>query len=184
MSELNSQEQLRIVLIQGSLRKESRTALIINEVARKLERRRVGFSIIDLTNLKMEFCDGRPLNEYNNDLQQAYQILKEAHGYIIGMPVYQYSVSGPLKNFLDIVSGAMKRKPFGVACTSGGIRSYLASADLMKILSFEVSAIPLQPTIHAHADDFDGNEIITKKIHKKMDSLIDNLIKIASMNSG
>ncbi len=179
----NLPKEMKFVLIQGSLRKGSRTALIINEIAKKLEKKGFSFNIIDLTQLNMEFCDGRPLEQYNEDLQGAYQVLKSAHGYIIGMPVYQYSVSGPLKNFLDIVSGAMKGKPFGVVCTSGGVRSYLASADLMKILSFEASAIPLQPTVHTYKADFEGEKIINEKIHEKIDALLENLIKLAPITS-
>ncbi len=178
----NNEREIKIVLIQGSLGKNSRTVLIINEIARSLSEKQILHDTIDLASIKLEFCDGRPLEEYNDDLKQAYQLLKDADGYIIGMPVYQYSVSGPLKNFLDIVSGAMKEKPFGVACISGGIRSYLASADLMKILSFEVSAIPIQPTIHAYEDDFSKDTIVNKKIYEKIEKLIENLVKISRIN--
>ena len=51
---------------------------------------------------KTKWIDGRDLKDYNEDLQKAYKQIEEANGYVIGMPVYCYSVSGVLKNFLDI----------------------------------------------------------------------------------
>jgi multimeric flavodoxin WrbA len=41
-------------------------------------------------------------------LQDAYKRIEDAEAIIFGMPVYQYSMSGVLKNFVDICGGAMK----------------------------------------------------------------------------
>ena len=60
--------------------------------------------ILDLRSFDMQFCDGRKLVDYNLDTQKVFQMINEADGFIIGMPVYCYSVSGPLKNFIDITS--------------------------------------------------------------------------------
>ncbi len=168
---------VKIVLIQGSLSKKSKTSIVLEKAAEILEKKGVSYEMLDLRKLNMEFCDGRPLEEYNNDMQKAYHILKSADAYIIGMPVYQYSVSGPLKNFLDIVSGAMKRKIAGIVCVSGGTRSYLASQDLMKILSFEVHVVSVQPTVHASKEDFDGQQIVNPKIIEKIEGMVDSILR-------
>tara|TARA_Y100001936_G_C16036583_1_gene648958 strand:+ start:249 stop:440 length:192 start_codon:yes stop_codon:yes gene_type:complete len=63
-------------------------------------------------------------------------MVDKADGLIIGMPVFCFSVSGPLKNFTDITSSAMEEKVAGIFCTTGGSMSYLASADLAKILAY------------------------------------------------
>ncbi len=125
----------KIILIQGSLNPKSKTAVILDEVTNILKEKNIKYETIDLRKLNMQFCDGRDLKNYNEDLQKAYKLMEEANGYVIGMPVYCYSVSGVLKNFLDITCSAMEGKSTGIVCNAGGIMSYLASSDLMKILS-------------------------------------------------
>ncbi|PIN74778.1 hypothetical protein COV18_06175 [Candidatus Woesearchaeota archaeon CG10_big_fil_rev_8_21_14_0_10_37_12] len=172
----------KIVLIQGSMNQKSRTALVVNAFARHLQEKQIDFDIIDLRKTNMEFCDGRPLEEYHQDIQDAYAVLETADAVVIGMPVYQTSVSGPLKNFLDITSGAIEQKFFGIVCNSGGTRSYFAAADLMKILSFEVNAMPLQPVVHSCAEDFENGMISNDAVHKRIAKLTENLLKYASLN--
>jgi len=100
----------QVVLIQGSLNKESRTAVLIDHAAREMKRVGLETKVLDLRNIQMEFCDGRPLKEYHPEVQQAYQTIEKADAFVIGMPVYCYSVSGPLKNFIDITSAPLRKK--------------------------------------------------------------------------
>ena len=98
----------KILIIQGSLNPESKTAIVTGEAEKILD----GFDgiesqTLDLRSLNMQFCDGRKLQKYNSATQKAYEIVDKANGLIIGMPVYCYSVSGPLKNFIDITSSAI-----------------------------------------------------------------------------
>ena len=168
-----------IVVIQGSLNPNSRTAIVTQKTAEVLTEKGISFETIDLRELEMEFCDGRELEEYNQDMQDAYQKMEAADAYIIGMPVYQYSIAGPLKNFLDITMGAMKgEKPVGIICNSGGVRSYLASAELMKALSFEVSALCVQPTVHTWAGDFEDGAIKDPKIVEKIEKMVNAILKV------
>lgn len=168
----------KIVLIQGSLNKNSKTAIVLNEVNRLLrEERKIQTEIIDLRDIELEWCDGRPSAQYNDDLQRCRKIMNEADGFIIGMPVYSYSVSGPLKNFLDIVIGAMDSKVAGVVCQSGGIRSFLASADLMKILSFEADVISVQPVVHTYVDDFVEGKLANPGTSEVINQMIDGVLR-------
>jgi len=167
-----------IIIIQGSLHKQSRTSIVVKETENVLTEKKISFQTIDLRKLELQFCDGRPLNEYNHDMQEVHKQLEKAHGFIIAMPVYQYSLSGVLKNFLDIHSKPFGNKCFGIICNSGGKGSYLASADLIKLLSFEVHSIPIQPTIHTWAGDFDKErtKITNEGIIPRISEMVDHLI--------
>ncbi len=166
-----------VVLIQGSLSPTSKTAIVLEKIKEQLLDRNVKVTILDLRDLNMEFCDGRPLRDYNDDIKAAHRLLSQADGYVIGMPVYMYSVSGPLKNFLDIVSGAMQDKFAGLVCMSGGVRSYLAAEDLINILSFEVNVTTVQPIVHAYGADFQNDELSNPKVLEKIDAMIERLLK-------
>ena len=164
-----------IILIQGSLNPNSKTAVILDEVAKAIKEKGIDYKLIDLRKIKMEFCDGRALEKYSNDLQESYKLMEEAKAYVIGMPVYCYSVSGPLKNFLDITCGAMEGKYAGIVCNAGGIMSYLASADLMKILSYEVHTLSIQPTVYAWGKDFADGKIANEKVFTKINDMVERL---------
>lgn len=168
----------KLVVIQGSLNKNSKTSIIVDEVINILKEKSINYELIDLRKIELQFCDGRKLEEYNQDLQNAYKLMESAKGYIIGMPVYCYSVSGPLKNFLDITCGAMEGKVCGIVCNAGGVMSFLASADLMKILSYEVGCLSVQPTAYAYGNDFKDGKIVNQKVLEKASKMVGKLTEV------
>mgnify|MGYP001296316130 FL=1 len=97
---------------------------------------------------------------------------------IIGMPVYCYSVSGPLKNLIDITSSAMENKVAGILCTTGSSMSYLASADLAKILAYESQVLSVQPVVCSSYEDFKNGKLESQKVHDKLNAMIEALISL------
>ena len=167
----------KVLIIQGSLNPKSKTAIVTREAEKILDGfDGIEFQTLDLRSFNMEFCDGRKLQEYNSDTQKAYEIVDKAGGLIIGMPVYCYSVSGPLKNFIDITSSAMEGKAAGIFCTTGSSMSYLASADLAKILAYESHVLSIQPVVCSSYEDFSDGRLESQKVHEKLNSMIEVLV--------
>ncbi len=166
-----------VLLIQGSLNPESKTAVVIKEAANELDRREVDHEIIDLRDLDLQFCDGRNLSEYNESMQQAYKKMEKARAYLWGMPVYCFSVSGPLKNFIDITAGAMENKSSAIICNAGGNRSFMALGDLSKILSFEARVVTVHPTVYTSYEDFKDGQLINPEIPKRIKEMLDALLR-------
>ena len=135
----------------------------------------IEFQTLDLRSFNMQFCDGRKLQEYNSDTRKAYVMVDKADGLVIGMPVYCYSVSGPLKNFIDITSSAMEEKAAGIICTTGSSMSYLASADLAKILAYESHVLSIQPVVCSSYEDFRNGRLESQKVHEKLNNMIEVL---------
>ena len=148
----------KVLIIQASLNPQSKTAIVVG-VAEKILNSldEVDCQILDLRYFDMQFCDGRKLTDYNSDTQKAFEMINDADGFIIGMPVYCYSVSGPLKNLIDITSSAMEKKVAGILCTTGSPMSFLASSDLAKILAFESHVFSVQPVVCSSYEDFIAN---------------------------
>jgi NAD(P)H-dependent FMN reductase len=167
----------QVILIQGSLNKESRTAVLVQHAEEELKLAGLEVGLLDLRNIQMEFCDGRPLKEYHPEVQQAYQTMEQADAFIIGMPVYCYSVSGPLKNFIDITSGAMEKKVAGILCNAGGNQSYMASADLSNILAYESHVTTVQPIVYSSYEDYDDQILTGKKVKSKIREMVDLLTR-------
>jgi len=167
----------KVVLIQGSLSKGSRTAIVLSAVGDVLSKKGLEHETLDLRDLNMEFCDGRPLKDYPEDMQKAYQVLEQAQCYVFGMPVYCFSVSGPLKNFIDITAGAMEKKVTGIVCNAGGNRSFMSSADLMNILAYECHVTSVQPVVYTSYEDFDDRTLTGEKVHDKIEEMVNHLAK-------
>ena len=136
----------------------------------------IEFQTLDLRSFNMQFCDGRKLQEYNSDIQKAYEMVDTADALIIGMPVYCYSVSGPLKNFIDITSSAMEGKAAGIICTTGSSMSSLASADLAKILAYESHVLSIQPVVCSSYEDFNNGKLESPKVYEKLNRMIEVLV--------
>jgi len=170
---------VKILCIQGSLNPDSNTDILLRNVFDRLEG--VKKSYMDLRKLKLEFCDGRDSSAYNQELQTAAKEIEESDAYIIGMPVYCYSVSGALKNFLDITCSGMEDKPFSIVCASGGDRSYLATADLQKILMFEVRCRPFPRVVFATGRDFKGDAITNTEVEKRIENMAKEFVAWAKL---
>jgi NAD(P)H-dependent FMN reductase len=160
---------MKILCIQGSLNPGSNTNVLLRKVFDRLDG--VKKSYLDLRKIKLEFCDGRDLSGYHEDIQVAAKEVEESDAYVIGMPVYCYSISGALKNFLDIVCGGMEEKPFAIVSASGGEHSYLATAELQKILMFEVRGRPFPRVVFASGKDFKDGELANAEVEKRLDQL-------------
>jgi len=165
----------KILMIQGSLSKDSRTAILVRETGQELERRQLENETLDLRDLDLQFCDGRSLQEYNEDMQNAFKKLEQAEAFIFGMPVYCFSVSGPLKNFIDITSGAMENKVAGILCNAGGNHSYMASAELSKILAYESHVTVVQPTVYSSYEDYNEEGLMGEKVKSKIKDMVSTL---------
>jgi len=169
----------KVLIIQGSLNPKSKTAIVAQEAERILHRcDGIDCQTLDLRCFEIQFCDGRKLQDYGSDTKKAYKMVEDADGLIIGMPVYCYSVSGPLKNLIDITSSAMEKKVAGILCTAGSSMSYLASADLAKILAYESKVLSIQPVVCSNYEDFKDGKLENQKVHDKLNAMIEVLVSL------
>lgn len=167
----------KIVLIQGSLSPESKTALVVAETEKVLAAKEIEFETLDLRSLDMQFCDGRSLKDYNADMQKAHRVLDSADGFIFGMPVYCWSFSGALKNFIDITAGALEHKVAGILCNAGGSHSFMASSDLVRVLFYESGVMTVHPIVYTNAGDFEDGQLTGEKALSKIVVMADALLE-------
>lgn len=165
----------KITLIQSSLRENSNTSIVCTEFVTKAIEAWLDVSYIDLRESKLQFCDGRLFEDYNDDMQDAYKTMEESEVIIFGMPVYQYSMSGVLKNFIDVCGWALSGKYIGAIVNAWGPNCYMASRDLFDCLYFEYATKSLAPTPYSWSMDFSDGELINDQVHQKIDELIANI---------
>jgi FMN reductase len=167
---------MKIILIQGSLRPGSRTAVVTQLARNILDKNGIENELLDLRDYNLPFCDGRPTQEYGEPVQTIYKKLEEADGYIIASPVYAYTYSGVVKNFIDIFGKTMINKFSGVIYNAGGSNSYLASGELVKIMAFDYKHTVVQPTVYTYKMHFGENGIISDYVENKLNQMLNSLI--------
>jgi NAD(P)H-dependent FMN reductase len=161
---------MRFLCLASSLRPGNRTSVMTTRVADGIAALGHDVDRMHLSDVQMEFCDARPLHAYGPSVRAACERVAGAGAYVIGMPVYCWSVPGVLKNFLDIACSGMVDKPFAVVTVAGSERGYLAAADLQRILQYEVRGRPWPRVVFASDRDFQG-ATLSDDVGKRLDAL-------------
>ena len=168
----------KITILQSSLREGSHTAIVCREFESRAKDAGLEVNYVDLKDREMQFCDGRKTEEYNDDLNKLYASLEDSEAIIFGMPVYQYSMSGVLKNILDICGGALADKHVGVIVNAGGPNCYMASRDLLDCLYYEYATHSIAPTPYTWWMDFKDGKLVNEKVMEKLDELVEKIKNI------
>lgn len=99
---------MKIVILNGSHRKNGATALILNEIYEKLESYpNVEVQFFNAADLDLKYCTGcckcykNGKCIFNDDIENLSQIIETADGIIIGSPTYASNISGQMKVIID-----------------------------------------------------------------------------------
>ncbi len=176
---------VKIVGIGGSLRANSYSQIALGMVVRRVEALGAEVEVLDLRQMNLPFCDGG--DEYPDypDVEKLQKAVKEADGLILATPEYHGSVSGVLKNALDLMSfEQLDGKVAGVISVLGGQANSNALNDLRVIMRWvHAWVIPEQIAIPQAWKAFSSEgKILDDKVAQRFDefaqSLVDNTRKL------
>ncbi|NCQ94748.1 MAG: NAD(P)H-dependent oxidoreductase [Microcystis aeruginosa W11-06] len=176
---------VKIVGINGSLRPGSYSAMALEVAISRVGALGVETEIIDLRKLSLPFCNGG--DDYSDypDVAKMQQTVKSAAGLILATPEYHGSVSGVMKNALDLMSfEELSGKVAGLISVLGGQSNSNALNDLRIILRWvHAWVIPEQISLGQAWKVFnEEGEILDEKLSQRFDafaaSLVDNTRKL------
>ena len=176
---------VKVVGIIGSLRTDSYSALALQEAIKRVEDLGAEAEILDLREMTLPFCDGG--SEYPDyaDVEVLRDKVKTADGLILATPEYHGSVSGVLKNALDLMSFEhLSGKVAGLISVLGGQSNSNALNDLRIIVRWVHGwVIPEQIAVGQAWQAFDSEgKIKDEKLSQRFDgfakSLVDNSAKL------
>jgi chromate reductase len=145
--------------ICGSLRKGSLNRALLGVVREVLP-----------AHARMSLIEGLDLPIFNSDLEDPTSVIQlkaaiaKADGVVFGVPEYNYSIPGGLKNALDWVSrppqhSPMRRKPIGMVGAASGMSGTIrAQTHLRQMLLFSDSPCLNQP------------EVLIPRAHERFDA--------------
>lgn len=172
---------MKLIGLSGS-QVGSKTRTAMNEAIKKVNERYpdIETEVIDLAEYSMLFSDGRHYLDYEEDTGYVTQQLMAADAVIIGMPIFQASIPGALKNVFDLLPvDAFRDKTVSMLVTAGSPKHYLvADLQLKPILSYMKAQI-VQTYVFIEEKDFHQKEIINTDVLDRLDRLAEDTVVLS-----
>lgn len=180
---------VKIVGIAGSLRPDSYSQMALEVAAEKVQKLGAEVEILDLRKLKLPFCDGGDDYPDYPDVRRLQDAFNSADGMMLVSPEYHGSISGVLKNALDLMSfDQLSGKVAGFISILGGQSNSNALNDLRVILRWvHAWSIPEQVAIGQAWQAFTpegklSDEKLSQRLDKFAESLVDSTRKLRGVN--
>ena len=169
---------MKIIIINGSHRKNSATALILHEMYQKLETYpNVEIQFYNVADLNLKYCVGC-CKCYKNgkcifydDIEKLSEDIETADGIIIGSPTYASNVSAQMKVIIDRGHFVIEQLLFGKYAVSVSTYENYGGKDtarvLNKLLSYSGATISNSLVIKT---PFSNNPLSTHKTHNMVNN--------------
>ncbi|MEO1295803.1 MAG: NADPH-dependent FMN reductase [Cyanobacteria bacterium J06636_16] len=171
---------VRLVGIAGSLREGAYSHQALAITAQKAQDLGADVTLLDLREMDLPFCDGSDGYADHPDVKMLRQTVKAADGLILATPEYHGSISGVLKNALDLMSfEELSGKVVGAISVLGGQSNSNALNDLRTIARWvHAWVIPEQVAIGQAWKAFsEDGKLLDEKLGQRLDKFVESLVE-------
>lgn len=173
---------MKIVALGGSLRPQSYTYQLLRLAVNKINQRNIPIELIDLRVLNLPFCTGKGDYPDYPDVEVLRSAIQSANGILIATPEYHGSISGVLKNALDLIDEKhISGKIVGLIGVVGGLHSTNA-VNTLRIICRQLHCwvLPEQLIISSAEESFNAKgELKDPLLEERLDQLVGHLIAAA-----
>ncbi|MGB3693837.1 MAG: NADPH-dependent FMN reductase [Spirulinaceae cyanobacterium] len=170
---------VKIVGIGGSLRPDAHSYKALEQAIARVEALGAEVEILDLRQMQLPFCHGGDDYSGYPDVEKLRNKVKEADGLILATPEYHGSVSGVLKNALDLLSFEhLSGKVAGLISVLGGQSNSNALNSLRIIVRWVHGwVIPEQIAVGQAWQAFDKQgKLVDEKLSQRFDKFAQSLV--------
>lgn len=149
---------VRVVGLAGSLRPESATRMAVRYALKGAEQAGAKTRLLDIASYDLPFY-GRNMDGKAKAVESFRSDLRAANGMLIGSPEYHGSMSGVLKNALDLAtSDEFEGKMVGLIGLAGGQMGATNTLNHLQTVGRNLHAwvVPTQVSIANSSDAFDA----------------------------
>ena len=173
-------EDMKIVVISGSPRKNANTQVLMKYVFEYTKSKNQDTKLINLSDGQIEYYRG-PDVEYNEATKTAANDIMDADVWLIGSPIYNSFFSSALKNLFEYVN--YKKTPGKVAgitiLAAGNIGFINVQTLITQLLSyFRVIANP--KAVFLTTESITENSISDEDAQNKLKEMVDETLALAS----
>lgn len=154
---------MKLLAISGTIIGQ-KTLNVLKKVLEEVKKTnpQVQIELLDMKQYDVQFCDGRDPAVYTGDTKKVIDMVCAADFYIIGTPVFQGSMTGVLKNLLDLIPvSVMRNKVMGFVATGGNYEHYLVIENQLKPIAGYFRAFTAPSYVYVHSDHFNKENEIT-----------------------
>lgn len=178
---------MKVLFVDGTII-GSKTGAVLETVKGYIEETGCGYELeyLNFADYTHQIVDGRPLGEYNDDMQQLVKKFEEADGYILASPIFQGSIPGVLKNAFDMLHPhTMRYKPVSIVANGGTYQHHLVIENQLKPILDYFRCLVTPNYVYTHMSHFDkDNTIIDDDVHNRLRELARVFVKYAEMSQG
>ena len=142
---------LQILGICGSMKPRSATAFVINQALAAAKEAGAEADFYDISEHDLPFCDGRDDEmSYPSQVHEFKEMIRSSQGIIIGTPEYHNSLTGSLKNALDLCGfSEFEHKMVGLIGVAGGGMGAVNAINHLRVIMRGVGSwvVPHQVSI-------------------------------------
>ena len=162
------------LVISTSLREGSRSKIMAKALSDKIS----DVDFFDLQSNPLPMCDGDKCYDLPEVIDFREKV-KNAKGIIMAIPIYNFNVSSGAKNVIELGGKMLYDKVFGFICAAGGKSSYMSVMSFANSLMIDYRCFIIPKFVYALKSDFDGDEITSSDIKKRISELGNDLIRIS-----
>ena len=178
-------DPIRISGVCGSLSANGATKKALAIALQGAAEYQADTSLLELCNLNLVFSGSVPEDEYPPDVFQLRQAIKDSHGIILATPEYHGSLTGALKNMLDLMSTEeFQSKIVGLVGVAGGHIGAINSLNTMKTIcrNLHCWVLPVEVSVANSAQAFnDDGSVKDPALEERLLNIGRQLVKFASM---
>lgn len=174
---------MKIVIVNGSYRKNGATAIILNEIYQKLAKYSdVDVQMIHVADLELRYCVGcgkcYMTGEciYQDDIENISLTIGNADGVILGSPTYASNVSGQMKVIIDRGHFVMEQLLYGKYAISVTTYENYGGRDSAKILNklLFYSGARISGSIISR-NKFNSNPLLDARLSRNIQKVVDRI---------
>jgi len=145
----------------------------------------VAIENLNLAEVQVEICDGRPLDKYNDSTRRAVERIIGADAVLIAAPVYRASYPGVLKNLLDIAPvEALQAKPVGIVAMGGSPHHFLGVDWQLRAVLTWFGALVAPASVYITGGDFKDGQLASDSARQDLAALTATLATLAKSLGG
>ncbi|MCM3587870.1 NAD(P)H-dependent oxidoreductase [Mesobacillus maritimus] len=162
---------MKILGMSGTL-VGSKTSIVTEYLLKQIKKQNPEVEIewVDLKDYSLDFCDGRPIEKYNEDTQRIISKVASADGYVLGTTILHGSIPGALKNLFDLIPGhVLGGKPIALVANGGNPEHQQAIEKHLKPILSYLNMKVLPNDVFVTSSDFnEKNEIKNPEILEQL----------------
>jgi FMN reductase len=174
---------MHLVVLLGSVTPPGRLASALRGALKRAAAQGHQTTLLDLSQLRLGFADGRPIEDLDDDTGSMVLALTAADAVILATPVYRATLSGALKNALDLTPiDALRGKPIGIVAMGATQHHFLGAESHLRDILAWFGAVTAPTGVYLASSDFKDGQL-TDEAAGLLDALVATLAALERVTS-